>query len=243
MRKHFLFLLLIILILPLSSACAKASRSSSAPLYVYYAGPDGSVLTALKLAPGFTLTTAQTKADVLIFNGSDKSGPGITQTHPSEYDLSTAADRLRQGVGVVLLLGPDLTGAQLSEVVGAAINLEVRKDPLSLVSAGKGGSGGDPLLNNIVWTSSPQVRERWFFPVNPPAFQPIVTGFEDGSLVLGFATIGKGRLFVFTPFLNGANPQIQDWAYFNYLIYALVERAAGRNPLSFADYPVSPVPQ
>ena len=38
------------------------------------------------------------------------------------------------------------------------------------------------------------------------------------------------------------NPQIQQWAYYNYLIYHLVARAAEQSPLSFADYPGSPVP-
>ncbi len=39
-----------------------------------------------------------------------------------------------------------------------------------------------------------------------------------------------------------ANPEFQQWPYFNYLVYHLAERAAGRTPLSFADYPASPVP-
>jgi len=34
------------------------------------------------------------------------------------------------------------------------------------------------------------------------------------------------------------NLQIQEWPTINYLIYHLVERAAGRTPLSFADTPL-----
>jgi O-antigen/teichoic acid export membrane protein len=225
--------------------CRISSQSlspSSAPLFVYYGGPDGSVLTALQLAKDFQFTSDQSKADVFIYNGSDNSGPGIPQTHPSHYGLSAATERLRQGAGVVLLLGPDLTAAQLSEVVGSTINLELRQDPLSLVNVTAVGSNADPIITGIVWTSSPQVRERWRIEQDSYGIQPLVTGFEDGSLVLGTAMVGKGRLYVFTPFLNGANPQIQDWAYFNYLIYVLVESAAGNTPLSYADYPASPVP-
>jgi hypothetical protein len=39
--------------------------------------------------------------------------------------------------------------------------------------------------------------------------------------------------FVFTPFLDDANPQFQEWAYFNYFIYHLTAQAGGRTPLSF----------
>ena len=38
------------------------------------------------------------------------------------------------------------------------------------------------------------------------------------------------------------NQQFRQWGYFNYLVYSLVSQAAGREPLSFADYPASPVP-
>jgi O-antigen/teichoic acid export membrane protein len=69
--------------------------------------------------------------------------------------------------------------------------------------------------------------------------QPLVTAYEDGEWILWRA---KTNIYIFQAFLDDANPQIQEWAYFNYLIYHLVERAAGRTPLSFADYPVSPVP-
>jgi O-antigen/teichoic acid export membrane protein len=53
----------------------------------------------------------------------------------------------------------------------------------------------------------------------------------------------QGKAYIFNAYLtDGSNPQIQEWAYYNYLIYHLVERAAGREALSFADYPGSPVP-
>jgi hypothetical protein len=34
------------------------------------------------------------------------------------------------------------------------------------------------------------------------------------------------------------NLQFQKWNYFDYLVYHLVERAAGAKPMSFADYSV-----
>ncbi len=79
----------------------------------------------------------------------------------------------------------------------------------------------------------------------------MVAAYENGSWVLWAGN--NPRLFIFNAYLTNYidpqthktasfNPQIQEWAYFNYLIYHLVERAAGQDPLSFADYPVSPVP-
>jgi hypothetical protein len=69
-----------------------------------------------------------------------------------------------------------------------------------------------------------------------------VTGFDDGSMIMGRKDLGSGQIFIFTAFLNADNPQFQEWTYFNYLVYHLVESSAGRTPLSFAKYPASPVP-
>ncbi len=84
------------------------------------------------------------------------------------------------------------------------------------------------------------MRQR--FQLSGSSFTPLVSGFEDGSLILGRISIGSGQAYIFTAFLNDDNPQFQEWAYFNYLIYHLVESSAGRTPLTFARYPASPVP-
>ncbi|MGE5375651.1 MAG: lipopolysaccharide biosynthesis protein, partial [Bacteroidota bacterium] len=69
--------------------------------------------------------------------------------------------------------------------------------------------------------------------------QPLVTTYEQGQWVLWQ---GRPHQYIFSAFLGEYNPQIQEWAYFNYLVYALVEQAAGNTPVSFADYHASPVP-
>jgi hypothetical protein len=84
------------------------------------------------------------------------------------------------------------------------------------------------------------VRERT--EVKGLALTPIVVGYENQEAIQGAAPVGKGQVLVFSPDLGAANQQIQDWSYFNYLIYHLVMRAAGVAPLSFGDYPASPVP-
>lgn len=201
------------------------------PLYVYYAGPQGAVRTAL----GVSVTTAQyavtftndpAQANVFLLNGVIPDDPSIAQ-------------RVQSGdAGLVLFFGPDMTGSQVSALLGYPLSQEKRTDPISPTDL-KGVD--DPLLKEIVWNGAPQVRER--FVINTPvsSVQPLVTGYEDGEWIVWSARGGKD--FIFNAFLtNDSNPQIQEWAYFNYMVYQMSWRAAGRNYASFADYPGSPVP-
>lgn len=237
MRRYLLlpasrFLLLaacFVLLAACASPASAAPAAASDPLRVYYGGPEGAVRGALGLAAQTTavsLSDTPADADVFVLNGVIPDPAGI-------------AARIRAGAGLVLILGPDLAADQVGALLGVSVALERRDQPLSLTAA-QGTS--DPLLTAVEWTSAPQVRER--FNLLSPAcdLMPLVIGFEDGTLILGTRQVGAGRVYVFTPFLDESNPQFQSWAYFNYLIYHLVMRAAGRAPLSFADYPASPVP-
>jgi hypothetical protein len=192
---------------------------------VYYAGPAGAVPQALTLA-GFALVNDVAQAQAIVLNGVIPDGAAI-------------AARVRAGAGLVLILGPNLTAAEVGTLLGVPVGLEKRDTPLSLVAA-RGLS--HPLLAEVAWTSAPQVRQR-FNLVSPASdLLPLVLGLEEDALILGMRQVGQGQVYVFTPFLDAANPQIQQWAYFNYLIYHLTARSAGVTPLSFADYPASPVP-
>ena len=128
----------------------------------------------------------------------------------------------------MLILGPALTAPEVEALWGAAVTLERRDDPVSLTSA---PGVSDPVVTEIIWNSAPQIRER--FQLGGGGLEPLAEGFEDGALILGAANVGSGRAFVFTPFLDDANPQFQEWAYFNYFIYHLTAQAGGRTPLSF----------
>lgn len=199
---------------------------ADAPLRIYYAGPADGVRTALGLAHEFQLTTDPAQAQVLVCNGVIP-------------DPEAVATRVRAGAGVVLILGADLSADNVGTILGVPVELQRTDTPLSLVPA-KGVT--DPLLSEIVWTSAPQVRQRFVLLSPASDLMPLVLGFEDKMLVLGVRQVGQGRVYVFTPFLDEANPQFQSWAYFNYFIYHLAMRASGRTPMPFADYPGSPVP-
>jgi len=219
MRKIFLILLLLSLLF-----LSPVSVSADNTLNVYFAGTSGAISTALTLDKNIQLVSDVSAADVFVLNGA------IT-------DDAAILARIQEGAGLVLILGPDLSASQLNTFLGVNTSFIYIDAPLSLITS---STISDPILKDIIWTGSPQVRQR--YSLSGSSFTPLVSGFEDGSLILGKMRRGEGLVYLFTAFLNGDNPQFQEWAYFNYLIYYLVESSAGRTPLPFAKYPASPVP-
>ncbi len=221
MRKIILPLLVLFI-----SFVAVAPASANDTLRVYYAGDKtSSVYVALNLAPQgiFSIVTDLTQADVLVLNGVIP-------------DSGAVAARLKAGAGMVLVLGSGLSAADMKAITGIPVTLTARDNAVSLTEIKE---LHDYLTTDIIWNGAPQVRERFEVQTPVSSVQPLVTAYEDGEWILWQA---KPNIYIFQAFLNDANPQIQEWAYYNYLIYHLVERAAGRTPLSFADYPASPVP-
>ncbi|MBI5934297.1 MAG: hypothetical protein HY867_11365 [Chloroflexi bacterium] len=190
-------------------------------LRVFYAGQDGGVKTALELAE-FTLVDDPARADVFVLNG----------VIPDDESIRA---RVAEGAGLVLILGAELTETQVGEALGMPLVLRPMEEAVSVTTL----DVNDPLLTEIIWNGAPQIRERFDLQTPVSSVQPLVVAHETGEWILWKA---HGNTFVVNAFLDGVNPQIQEWAYFNYLIYHLVERAAGRAPMSFAEYPVSPVP-
>src|SRR5512146_3261751 len=89
---------LMLLLLMLLTVCLVRPARADDNLRVFYAGPDGSVKTALELAP-FRLVTDVQEADVFVLNGQIPNAAAVRS-------------RLSAGVGLVLILGPDLTQEQ-----------------------------------------------------------------------------------------------------------------------------------
>ena len=222
MRRFFFSLITLAILLSYVTPVAASNT-----IQIYYAGPENnSVYTALTLAPRgtFAFVTDPSQADVFVLNGTIPDPDGI-------------AARVNAGAGIVLILGPDLTSQAVQTVIGVPLTLQPHQDAVSLTNLPL----NDPLVKQIIWNGAPQVRERSEILTPMSSVQPLVSTYENGEWVLWSAH--QGKAYIFDAYLtDGANPQIQEWAYYNYLIYHLVERAAGREPLSFADYPGSPVP-
>jgi O-antigen/teichoic acid export membrane protein len=224
----FTFLLLFSFTIPVQA---------SSTIRIYYAGPqDNSVYIALNLAPQgtFSLVNDPTKADVFVLNGIIP-------------DVTAIAAQVKQGAGLVLILGPDISAVDMETISGIPVMLIEMTDAVSLTEI----KIDDPLVKQIIWNGAPQVRDRMGTLTPLSSVQPIVTEYESGEWVLWAGN--HPNIYFFNAFLTNYpdpqsqksftyNPQIQEWAYFNYLIYHLVVRAAGQTPLSFADYPASPVP-
>ncbi|MGB8645850.1 MAG: hypothetical protein WCF84_11480 [Anaerolineae bacterium] len=220
MRRAFLlvFLVLVFLLVP-------ARASAADPLRVYYAGPDSRVRTALTLTDAAQLTADPAQANVLVLNDAIP-------------DPAALHARVAGGAGVVLIMGPDVQADQVGQLLGTPVTLTRLDAPLSLDQAGAASAAP---ISQVQWSSAPQVRDR--VRLDGVALTPLAVGYETQETVLGQIQVGQGVVYILTPFLtNDANPQIQDWAYFNYLVYTLAARAAGHIPQSFADYPASPVP-
>ena len=222
MRKFITVLLFIVLSFSFASPVF-----ASETIQVFYSGdPESNVRVALTLAPEgiFTFVNDPTQADVFVLNGNIPQTDDITK-------------RLNEGAGLILILGEFTSPEGVNAVLQFPVELTKETNAVSLTHI---AGLDDPLLKEIIWNGAPQVRERYDIMTPVSAIQPLVTAYETGEWILWSAH--GGRTFVFNGFLNDANPQIQEWAYFNYLIYHMTVRAAGQMPLSFADYPASPVP-
>jgi len=219
MKKLLPWLILIFLL----ASCAPAQKVNLTGRNVFYAGDDSEVKTALSLS-GYKLVTDPAQADVFVLNGEIPDAAGI-------------AERVKEGAGLVLIPGKDTTQADMQTLLGQDVTLTNAEDAVSLENT-KGVK--DPLLTEIIWNGAPQVRERSNFKGLNSHARELVSTYETGEGILWQVS---EQTFLLTPWLSGdANPQIQEWGYFNYLIYHIVERAAGAVPVSFADYPSSPVP-
>jgi O-antigen/teichoic acid export membrane protein len=221
MRKLILLVTLACMFVPVFSVGAK-----NIPLNVYYAGPQGGVQTALGLNKDTRFTLEPAQADAFVLNGQIPVA-----------EAAAIRKRVQGGAGLLLILGPSLTEKAVGDLLGEPISLTKKDDALSLAPL---AGSQDSVVKSVIWDSAPQVRER--YSMTAGSLTALVSGFGDNALVLGAQKLGSGQAYVLTAFLDGANPEFQQWPYFNYLVYHLAERAAGRTPLSFADYPASPVP-
>ena len=221
MRRFLLFLTLICLLFGGYSPAA----AQGVQIRVYYAGDEGGLKDALTLIPDIEFTNDLAQADVIVLNGQIPDAAGI-------------AARVSQGAGLLLVMGPDLSITDVQVVLTGVSRLAPADNDISLV---EDPDLDDALISAVIWTSSPQVKERAV--LESARLIPLVRGYEDHSLILAKTVPEAGNIFVFTPYLGAeTNAQFQQWAYFNYWVYHLVTRLAGQTPLPFSQYPGAPIP-
>ncbi len=208
------------------------------PINVYYvqqAGakrPDDPVLQALTLTDQLQVVESLDQAQAIV----------VYNARPSFQEISAVRDR---GLGMVLFIAPQLDTqlialAELGLGWGGGYGSEaISIEPVPDVS--------DPLLEQINWTSAPQIKARSLVVAvsGGGELETLVYTEDSHELILGRVTAGNGFVYVFTPWATSDkdhNPDLLRWPYWNYLVYHLTARAAGATPLSYADYPGSPIP-
>ncbi len=82
---------------------------------IYYAGADGGVKTALRLA-GYSLVDDPAQADVIVLNGKIPDAGGI-------------AERVKDGAGLVLILGEGASQDNVQKLLGTPITTPMRAKP------------------------------------------------------------------------------------------------------------------
>jgi len=166
---------------------------------------------------------------------ADPAGAEVIVVHNAPLTEAQAQAVVNSGKPVVLFLGPDLPPAVASLLLGQ-VDIPAPTlitEPATLI---RSPGADDPLLRDVNWNSAPQVRERATLPSS--GLEPLVET-EDGQVVTG----RQGRVMVVTAWLTGDyNSDLQEWPYFNYLVYHLATTAADRTPVAYADYPAAPVP-
>lgn len=214
---------LIIFVLLLLAACTPTTKTAISNKNIFYAGGNNSVKAAL-LKAGYTLVNDFDKAEVFVLNGEI----------PGTYAITV---KLQNGAGLVLIPGDHTSyyGSDLDvqTLIGQPVAGLMKSDnPVSLEVDEFFGKD-DPLISEINWAGAPQIRERAFLS-RPGPGEPLVRVDGYAEVILDKIT---DREFYLSVYLDkDHNLQFQKWKYFDYLIYHLVERAAGAKPLSFLDY-------
>jgi len=220
MKKIALLFMVFLLLLP---ACTPTAKTTMNARNVFYAGGNNGVKAAL-LKAGYMLVDDFDKADVFVLNGEV----------PSPHIINA---KLGYGAGLVLIPGDNTLhyGADLDAqaLLGQTVaSWAISDHPVSLEVDGFFGKD-DPLVTEIDWTTAPQIRERAFLS-RPGPGKPLIRVNGYIEVVLEKIT---DKEFYLSAFLDERyNLQFQEWKYFDYLIYHLVERAAGAEPMTFAEY-------
>lgn len=147
MRKIILLIVTFICVISIySPALAASPYQGEKVIQVYYAGSAGGVKTALSLALNIKIVSDPIPADVFVLNGSVPNAQLIAQ-------------KVEAGVGLLLILGPNVKAQDIQPLLATGVTLEHRENPLSLIAS---QDTQESLCQDIVWNSAPQIRERFF---------------------------------------------------------------------------------
>ena len=236
--RRALLLALIVVGPLLLVAGARQDSASPVPIKIYYVKPTGAAQTTDPVLQALTLTDR-----LRVVEDLDQAQAIVAyNARPSLQEISAVRDR---GLGLVLFIGPQLDTQLVALAdLGLGWGGGWGADPISIAPV---PGVDDSLLEQIAWTSAPQVKGRSLVTgvSAETRLEALVHTEESHDLILGRVAAGKGQVYVFTPWATrdeAHNPYLLEWPYWNYLVYHLAARAAGIAPSSYAAYPGSPVP-
>lgn len=206
----------------LLSACSQATKTTTKTRNVFYAGGNNGVKAAL-LQSGYKLVDDFRKADVFVLNGEIP-------------DVDAIASRLQNGAGLVLIIGEETSFRDVETLFDYPVSALISaRNPVSL-AVDKDFGKNDILSTEINWNDAPQIRERAAILTSAPG-KPLIRVSGNAEVFLGEIGQPSEKKFFINAILDEYhNLQFQEWKYFNYLIYHLVERAAGAEPMTFVEY-------
>jgi len=209
-------------------AAAAAPAQETDAIRVYLAGESSTIEPALDWAGWgiFVLVDDPGGADVLVLNGVIP-------------DAAQIRKRLDEAAGLVLILGPEISPEEFTRATGVEAELQAAEDPVYPAPAAVYDGSVDW---GIDWTSSPAVLDRSLVLTPLSTVRPFISGSDDDQwLIWG---LPEGNNFVVDVYLGkDENPEFRGWEYYHYLIYQLVVRAAGREPMEYAEYPGAILPR
>lgn len=189
---------------------------------IFYVGGDNKVKAAL-IRAGYTLADDFENADVFVLNGDIP-------------DVNAIASKVEDGAGLVLIAGKEMSFRDVEVLFGYPVSSLINAEITVTLVVDEYLGKNDPLINEIDWNDAPQIRDRALIMTSAPG-KPLIR--VNGYVEVVIGEIGKTseRKIALEVFLDEQhNMKFQEWRYFDYLIYNLVERAAGAEPLSFTDF-------
>ncbi len=217
-----------------SGSAVLLAQTPTGAVGVYYDGPNDSIKEALQLAsPYLVLVDQPDLAQVLVVNGQA----------PRERSLDLTP-QIRQGnVGMVLFCGEQFpkTAEDMGLLLGlSAFGLAQTEATQSLQRSAE----VDILQTALAWESAPLLNARTTIS-NTNLLRPVIITDADEPVIQRVRGRQTYPVFFVGAWLDHeSNVEWRNWPYFRYLIYRLVAEA-GDAPriLSFAQYPLSPIPQ
>jgi len=245
----------------LGGGLASAGEKSSAPLPVYILTTDAALRERVLLTPEIQVVADLDQAKVIILHN----------TTPPPTEREALITQVREGKGLVILMGPKVEASFLGALYGGTVELKEEKDPVTVQFYQPTPKFWEELWDRLLrktrtqaphwsqtgqvdWSSIPQVYDRLALKPSPlTTGKALVLNEKSGEGVLFEGRAGQGRVYLLTAWLSvdpnaslsrkeNKNYNLLVWPFFNYLLHGLIVEAAGQGPPPrFADWSGSPV--